>query len=303
MELWGGQEISWELKETRGGKKKRRKQKKSRLDDYGEFLLFCKPHSSSMGMCWRSVIHQRTLRSSVAVWSALCHECNAQDDTLVRLSKTDTWKGPCQPQTGFVSETWKELSAGLSWENVAGDVCMQLVILTVTHCLIPASHARGKKLASCGPPALPKTFTWIGRKSKCNGIFLRVGQLCLYLTHVACRFMKCKAIPGLDTEEKCFTCQDKASTMWHVGAEGRSLSFEFFLITIPTLYLMLYLRRSCVTPWECIYAFPGKVRRRDGVQRTPPKSCTTRPGICSGRTLGVHPVLHRYHRWSKKISK
>jgi len=113
--------------------------------------------------------------------------------------------------------------------------------------------------------------------------------------------MKCKAIPGLDTEEKCLTCQDKASTMWHASTEGRSLSFEFFLITIPTQYLMLYLQRSCVTAWEHIYAFPEKVQRRDGIQRTPPKSCITQPGICSGRTLGVHPVLHRYHWWSEKI--
>lgn len=88
--------------------------------------------------------------------------------------------------------------------------------------------------------------------------------------------------------------------MWHVGAEGRSLSFEFFLITIPTRYLMLYLRQSWVTPWERICAFPAKVQRRDSIQRTPPKSCTAQPGICSGRTLGVHPVLHRYHWWSKK---
>lgn len=115
--------------------------------------------------------------------------------------------------------------------------------------------------------------------------------------------MKCKAIPGLDTEERCLTCQDKTSTMWRVGAEGRSLSFEFFLITIPTGYLMLYLRQGCVTPWECICAFPAKVQRRDCVQRTPPKSCTAQPGICSGRTLGVHPVLHRYHWWREKIAK
>lgn len=94
------------------------------------------------------------------------------------------------------------------------------------------------------------------------------------MTHIACRFMKSKAIPGLDTEEKRLTCQDKASTMWHVSAEGRSLSFEFFLISIPTQYLMLYLRQSCVMPWERCSAFPAKVQRRDNVQRTPPKSCT-----------------------------
>lgn len=79
--------------------------------------------------------------------------------------------------------------------------------------------------------------------------------------------------------------------------------FEFFLITLPTRCLVLYLRRSCVMPWECCSAFPAKVQRRGGIQRTPPKSCTTQPGICSDRTLGVHPVLHRYHWWSEKISE
>lgn len=108
--------------------------------------------------------------------------------------------------------------------------------------------------------------------------------------------MKSKVIAGLDTEEKCLACQDKASTVRHVSAEGRSLGFEFFLISILTWYLMLYLRQSCVTPWECLYAFPAKAQRRDSVQRTPPKSCTIQRGICSGRTLGAHPVLQRYHR-------
>lgn len=65
-----------------------------------------------------------------------------------------------------------------------------------------------------------------------------------------------------------------------------------------TRYLMLYLWWSCATPWECLNAFPAKVQRRDGVQRTPPKSCTAQPGICSGRTLGVGSALHRYHWWS-----
>lgn len=78
MELWGRQEISWN---SRGGGGQERRKKERRLDDYREFLLFCKPHGSGMGICWRSVIHQGKLLSSGAVCSALCRERNAQRDT------------------------------------------------------------------------------------------------------------------------------------------------------------------------------------------------------------------------------
>lgn len=117
-----------------------------------EFLLFCKPQTCSMGRCWRSVIHQGKLFScllSLVPWvqgtrwhlQGIFGEVR-WDWHLKRTMLTRDWD---------VAEAWKELLAGLSWENMAGGVCVRIETRTVTHGVVPVSCARGRKLVSCGP--------------------------------------------------------------------------------------------------------------------------------------------------------